>query len=384
MDIFGRNPSDYQHIQAMMRLGVWDDHTRALAERGMPHDFEALGNAERAGFRPFNDYDSLNMTQRAEANAQAASYLTNNLQAIVSMFQEVVYLGGRRVYDFIPMRMDIADGADSYLHRVVDKFGEGEFITTDGTDAPSALASMRPVTVPLGYAGIVGKWTVEDLRKAMFGGFPLDSQVMEAASMGALTHIAKVAFVGHPTRFQAQGLTKGLTNQPTAGAGAVTATTAAQTFDAGTAEQNIATIRDAIGRIIVNSLETYPTQIGGDLVVALPTAQFNYITTVRYGEGSDMTADRWISMNNPWTRRGGGQVMFMSLPELDSANNDDLTQDRMVVYVKNVNVVEMAQAIAPRVLSIEDKGYVICANFEYKFGPLFPGRPDGMQYVNNI
>ena len=56
----------------------------------------------------------------------------------------------------------------------------------------------------------------------------------------------------------------------------------------------------------------------------------------------------------------------------------------MVIYVKDTRVVEQGHAIMPRVLSIREEGYVICARFEYKFGPFFNGRPDGMGYVDNV
>ena len=385
-DIFGRNPSDYEHVQAQRSAGLYDANRQALRRRGLIHDFDAVGTAGQRGFHPISEWElqNLGVQKRAEANAQAATYLTNNVQAILAQFQEVVYLGGMRVFDFIPVRT-VPEGATSYLHRVVDKYGEGDFISTDGTDAPAAEATMRPVTVPVGYAGITGKWTVEDLRATMFGGFPLDTETIDAASRGSMTHIARVGFNGHATRFQSEGYTHGLTNQPSTGDGAVAVTTAGQTFAAGTVDQMIDLVQNGISKVIEDTKETYPSQIGGELCIALPTAQYNLITRARYGEGSDMTAARWIAANNNWTGRPGGtSVTFKSLPELDSGNNDDLTTDRMVIYVNDNRVIEQGHAIMPRVLSIREEGYVIMARFEYKFGPTFVGRPDGMQYIDTI
>ena len=383
-DIFGRNPADYEHIGAQRSAGLYEANRQALQRRGLIHDFDAVGTAGERGFHPISEWELANLSiqKRAEANAQAATFLTNNVQAILAQFQEVVYLGGMRVFDFIPVR-DVPEGATSYLHRVVDKYGEGDFISSDGTDAPAAEAVMRPVTVPVGYAGITGKWTVEDLRATMFGGFPLDSETIDAASRGAMTHIARVGFNGHATRFQSDGFTTGLINAPSTGDGAVAQVDANQTFAAGSVQQMIDVVQNSISKIIEDTEETYPSQIGGELCIALPTAQYNLITRARYGEGSDMTAARWIMANNNWTGRPGGtSVTFKSLPELaDAAGSNN---DRMVTYVKDTRVIEQGHAIMPRVLSIREEGYVIMARFEYKFGPTFIGRPDGVQYTDII
>ena len=74
-------------------------------------------------------------------------------------------------------------------------------------------------------------------------------------------------------------------------------------------------------------------------------------------------------------------MTFKSLPELKDAAGTD---DRMATYVKDSRVIEQGHAIMPRVLSIREEGYVIMARFEYKFGPTFIGRPDGMQYTDII
>ena len=141
-------------------------------------------------------------------------------------------------------------------------------------------------------------------------------------------------------------------------------------------------IRAAISAIIVRTVETMPRILSAPLHIALPTVQYDLVTTTRYGEGSDMTIDRWVSTNNPWTRRSSQPVTWGSLPELDGAGAS--SADRMLVYPKGMGVLEQAHAISPRVLRVLDMGRVICAQLEYKVGPLFVGRPDGIQAVDGI
>ena len=239
-DIFGRNPTDYAQIRAMIKMGQYESHCRAQQEQGRVHRFDALGNGQAFGYNPVGmgrPMSALSEEERAEINAQAAGYITNNLEAITAMTQEILYLGGRRVMDHVPIKSDVAEGAKTYMHRVIDRVGRGAFITTEGTDAPPARASIRRVPVPLGYGGIDGEWTVEDLRAAMFGGFPLDAETLTAAMEGALNHISIVALEGDPY-FTNSGFTTGLVNQPTTGNNAIGLTTlSSMTWATQTAEQ---------------------------------------------------------------------------------------------------------------------------------------------------
>ena len=380
-DIFGRQPTDYAHIRALMKVGKWEEQQRACEAAGRPHNFDALGG---------NGKVSRSMERvlpgdiaRAEPNAQAAGYLTNNLQAVANVIDEVLYLGGRRVSRFIPIRTDIAQGAKSYIRRVVDRVGRGAFITSEGTDAPSAKASLRAQPIPLGYGGIDGEWTAEDLRAAMFGGFPLDMEVVRAATEGALSHIARVAFNGD-AHFTSSSMQQGLVGFSTGtDADDVRLTTlTSQTWATRTGEQIIAHMRNAVSHIINDTKETLSENVMADLVIALPTTQFDLVSSLRYGEASDRSVAAWFAMNNPWTVRTGRPVQFLSLPELESAGGSNAA--RMAVYVKDVAVMEQAHAISPRMLRVLDMGRVICAQMEYKVGPLFLARPDGINYTDAI
>ena len=365
-DIFGREAHDYEHIVAAQRIGAWDDHNRAIQQAGEnPHNFVALGTGPGdPGL------------QRAEPNAQAIGFVTNNLQAIVGVVQEVLYLNNR-LMDHVPIRTDVAEGAKTYQHRVVDMTGKGRFITTDGTDAPRAGASLRALPVNLDYGGIDGLWTVEDLRAAMFAGFPLDSATLMAAAQGAINHIEEVAFIGDASRGW-----KGITNLPTTGGNKVMLTTLAnQTFSTQTADQIVTILQDAISKVIQDSKEILPRVLGGELHVMLPTSQFDLVVTRRYGEDANRSIADYVQMFNAWTKRGG-TLRFTSMPELDGAGAG--ATDRLVVYLKRTEVLEQAHAISPRVLRVLDQGRTICAQFEYKVGPLFVGRPSTVQYYDGV
>lgn len=162
-DIFGRSPQDYNVIRAWEEMGLWEarqELVASLVPHAAPrHDFEALGRVP----------DHL---ARQENNAQVTGYVTNSLQAVQTMIAETLYLN-YRLPDYIPINTGMPEGAASYLVRILDRVGKGQFITNYGTDAPTASVSQRTQTQILRYAGIDGLWSVEDVRSSMMSGIPL-------------------------------------------------------------------------------------------------------------------------------------------------------------------------------------------------------------------
>ena len=368
MDIFGRNPEDYQHIRALQKAKVWDRHQEALsARRGgvPPHSFKALGGGPPAALK------------RAEPNAQAFGFLTDNLLAIQSMTDEILYTQ-HRLPNFIYLNMNIEEGAATYAVRVTDYTGEGAFITNDGSDAPNATASQRLVPQALYYAGIDANWTVEDLRKAMTGGFPLDTESIEAAVRGAMNHMERVGLSGDSDI----GAT-GLVNLST-GTGEVNLQTqgANEDFDNRSGAQIRNIINDDISWVIETSDETFSSLVMDGMCVYLPVQQYNRLTSRFVGDDEERSVMRAIQEDNPWTHRTGNPVMFKSVQELAGAGAS--STDRMITCSMDSRVFEMGVPIAPRVLRILDLGRAVSAQVEYKFSPLFVKRPTVIRYRDNV
>ena len=366
-DIFAREAHDYDHIRELQGLGLWEQHQQLrTAETGSPpHDFNALQS--RGGGGQLN---------RAETFAQGVGYVTNNLQAVMSMMEEVLYTEFR-LPEFIPLISDVPEGAVTYAYRVGDKAGQGEFIDHDGSSAPSANAGVRLVPYPLHYAGIVPEWTVEDLRRAMFGGFALDTETVTAGVRGAMDHIERVGLEGD----EARGLV-GLTNLPITGRNGVTQSAAGGTFAASTAEAIRKEVTDAIGAVIESTSEVFGRQIKSGLTVYLPVAQFNMITSEPIGDNVDRSIWQYIALHNPWSEYTGQMPMLKAVQELKNAAASNA--ERMVVAVNDRRVMEMAVPIMPRVLTTLNKGYSICAPIEYKVSGLNVKRPSTIHYIDGI
>ena len=379
-DIFGRNPDDYAVVRARRAANEWDAYQRALATT-MPqatnhHDFRALGswgdNGQNAP-EPF---------RRAEQSAQAIGFVLNNLMAIQTMVDEVMYLS-YRLPEFCPLNMAIPDGADSYLVPVIDRAGRGRFITREGRDAPVAAISQRQVNHELGYAGIDALFTLEDIRRAAFAGVPLQTRTLEAAVQGALEHMEHTVLLGSD---QYPGST-GLLNYVGSGDAVVNNRESTIRFSGATAATSIRdAINDDISWVISSTREIFSRNIRDGMTVYLPTSQFDLLSTRFVGDNEERSIMRSIRENNAWSERTGNEVRFISVVELDEiiSTNGVGERDRMVVAVNDDRVFEAGISIPPRVLKIMDKGREICAQVEYKFSLIFMKRPTTIRYANKI
>ena len=373
-DIFGRTETDYASVRAYQEADLWEQRQAALAQErphaNPVHNFDALGS----GFP--------NGMERAEPNAQAIGFLTDNLVAIQSMVDEVLYLK-YRLPDYVHLNMNIAEGATSYLVKILDRTGRGSFITNFGTDAPVANVSQRQVTHELRYAGIDALYSVEDLRNAMFTGLALDSKVIESAIDGALEHMEAVVLLGSAGDDTLPSAIDGLCNYDT-GSGNVNLQTQGSnmTFSDLTGAQIRDLINDDISWVIETTKETFGTNIMDGMCVYFPTQQFNRTATRFVGDNEERSVMRAVQEDNAWTQRTGNPVMFKSVPELDGRGASNT--DRMITAVKDSRVFEAGVSISPRVLQVMNKGRYTCAQVEYKFSTLFMKRPTTIRYRDAV
>ena len=383
-DIFGRTAQDYQIVRALQEAELWDRYQQDGAVRrpaSTPtHDFNALQSGVPSAF------------ERATEDAQAVGYLTNNMLAIQTMVDEVLY-AAYRLPDFVHINTDIPEGARSYGVRVRDRRGRAQRISGPGFEAPSATRSEALKTVNIHWYGLDAEWSIDELRGAMMSGVPLDTESVEAAVTGTLETMEAVALTGgdydeHP----------GLLNQPISGTDAVTRTV--QDANATFADLTSVQIRNLINGRISNIIEITKEALGRTvtmgMTVYLPGPQYDLLTTRYIGDNAERTLMRSIIEDNPWTHfTNGSPLMIERVLEL-SGRGTNLGQggtvgagaavaaDRMVVALKHTRVAEIGVSIAPRVLRIMDRGRVVCAQVEAKFSPLFPKRPNTIHYVDAI
>lgn len=393
-DIFGRHMNQYRHLADLetLRPGAVGPHLVArAAERGhSPHNFNALQPRMR------NDLHT------RSTQAQGIGYVTDNLQAIMTMIEEIHYT--RFMLDqYVPLVTDIPEGATTYAYVVMDSVGEAALIANSGQDAPSAAVGVTTVPASLYYAGIIPQWTYEELRQAMFAGVALNTEVLSAAIMGAFQHIEKVGLNGGDIPGA-----KGLINQDVEASGdAETGTKVVRTLRTTTvgpwlegtdarvhAENARKDITDAIGKIIENTATVFGQQGQSGLTVYLPVEKFNWVTTHPMGDNADKSIWNYVSVNNPWTFATGQPVKLCHVINLKEAGWSELSPDttvlsrtkvdRMIVAVNDRSVMEMAIPIYPRPVGVHQNRFSVEVPIEHKLSSLNVKRFKAIRYHDNI
>ena len=367
-DIFGKQPEDYTVVRAMQKASTWERYQKSFIETA----------ASRGIQTGMHDFNALSVQHRATQDAQAVGYLTNNLLAIQTMADEIMYTA-YRLPEFISINTSVPEGARTYGVRVRDRVGRAQRISAPGFDAPSATSSETIVTQDMHWYGLDAEWSLDELRGAMMAGTPLDTESVAAAVTGTMETMEAVGLTGGGYAEQ------GLLNQPLTGDDAVRTRDAAATFSGSTVTVVRNEINAEISSVIEDSLETLGRNIQTGMTVYLPGTQYDSLTTRYIGDNAEHTLMASIMRDNPWTHfTGGSPLMIQRVLELDSARNPGSATDRMVTTLKDGRICEMGVSISPRVLRIMDMGRVITAQVEAKFSPLFMKRPQNVYYLNAI
>lgn len=360
-NIFGKNPDDYRYIRVAKEKGRYDSMKSALAAQGRVHNFDALGSFSKA---KFNDQ---------ELGAQAIGYVTNNLQAIQSEIEEILYTDFR-LDEFIPFEENIPEGAASYAYRTVDRQGIGSEIDHHGAQAQEASIGVQLTPYAIRYGGIRPSWTVNDLRRAMFAGIPLDTETIRAGVEGSMDHIEQVGISGD-TNHGIPGIIN-MTN--------VTAATAAGTYAARTADQIVTELQGQITNIIIDTEEVFGRVIKSELGIYAPISQASVLANRAYGDNRDKSIWDYLSENNDWTDYTGKPIKLIRLKELMGAGAGG-TNRILLGFPYEKRVWEFAMPISPRVITTVNTGYKIEAPIEYSYSGVNEKRTSrAMRYLDGV
>jgi len=361
-DILGREQSDYKLYDAMEKKKLFDAHMHQLATRGRMHNFDALPSRNNPARMPFND---------TEANAQAMTFLTNNLQAVQAFVEEILYTDFR-LDDYFPILTTIPEGATTYSFKRTNSYGRGKFIDNSGREANSASVSLENIPYGLNYAGIIPSWTLEDLRAAAFAGIPLDTKTIAAGTEGCLDHIEIVGLVGDSSR----GLV-GLTNSSD-----IPAANELKTIANMTPDEMVEFVQRNVSGIISQTAEVMSRVIKTGLTLYLPLAQETLIGDTKLSDDASKTVWEYVKTNNQWTRRTGQELKMVTVAELAGAGAGGT--DRALFGFNHERIMEMAMPIQPRVIQTINTHFGVDAPMEYKISGLNVKRGSAMRYADSI
>ena len=108
-------------------------------------------------------------------DAPLSVFFTRQLELIRPGAEEIVYpeLMGRTL---VPVKNDIPNGVEEYTYRVYDRVGRAAWVRDQADDFPRVDVFGREETAYFKNFGDSYGWSVQEMRNAQQGGYPLDAR----------------------------------------------------------------------------------------------------------------------------------------------------------------------------------------------------------------
>lgn len=261
--------------------------------------------------------------------------------------------------ELIPVQTDVPEWADSWDYISYDAVTLGKFIGSSADDLPNVALSGNKSSVPIGYAGNMYDYSLDELRKSQQLRIPLDTTKARAAFRGAQEHTQRVAYFGDASR----GMT-GLFNNPNL---ALDNSTVDWFNAATTGDQIVADMNGLLTKVWVNSANVHLPNC-----IVLDASRFAYIATKPMSATfPNMTILQYFKQNNLYTSITGRDLPVFSRLQLkgtELAKNGVTNggKDRMMAYELNDENLAMQAPIPWRSLAPQTDNLMIKVPCEYK------------------
>lgn len=210
---------------------------------------------------------------------------------------------------FVPCNTSIPAGAEFHTVRVVNKVGRAQLIKNYGSDLPTADLTGGEVPQVIRGAGIMYRYTTQELRAAMMAGIPLDTAKAMSARYALALLLDEVMFYGKAdvnAGESATGLDAGMLNSGLTGLVTLANTTGFTTptgaqgsklWRRKTADEMVLDLNSFVNNVVRSTLGIHRPN-----AIRLPLAAYNIATTKRMGDGSDMTVLKHFMAVNPYIK----------------------------------------------------------------------------------
>lgn len=260
--------------------------------------------------------------------------------------------------ELIPVQTDVPEWADSWDYISYDAVTLGKFIGSSADDLPNVALSANKSSVPIGYAGNMYDYSLDELRKSQQLRIPLDTTKARAAFRGAQEHTQRVAYFGDAKRNMT-----GLFNNPNL---ALSNSTLNWFDPATTGDQIVADMNQVLVDVWVNSANVHLPN-----AIVIDARRFALIATKRMGTITDRTILEYFKMNNLYTSVTGRDLPVFSRLQLSAAQLaangvSNGNKDRMLAYELNDENLAMQVPIPWRSLAPQMHNLMVKVPCEYK------------------
>jgi len=243
--------------------------------------------------------------------------LSRQLEYVKAQTYDIEY-SKLKAREFIPISNEVPEGAEAMVYRSWDETGMAKVISDYADDLPMVDALAKEHMVTFTDLGDAYSWTVRDLKRAAFGGIPLDAKKAQAARNVLERKIDDIAAFGLPEK-----ALPGFLNHPNVPE--IAAVNGDWLNPATTPDQILADLFALEQAVINQTLEVHEAD-----TLLLPVPLYGKIATTSYGANSDRTilryflenaqsiknVDKWSKLNTAGDAGAPRAVAYARTPEV--------------------------------------------------------------------
>lgn len=222
-----------------------------------------------------------------------SAFMLRQLDYIKQQTYDIKYaeLKARKLF---PVSSEADPGAERIFYRQYDQSGIAKIISNYADDLPDADVSGQEFFAMVKTIGASYKYSVQEMRAAVYGNVPLEQRKANAARRAIAQKENSLAFKGDA----ATGLI-GLFNAPNLTSVTIPAT------GTGATTQWVNKTPDQIlfdMNLVANSIVSTTLGVEEPDTMLLPLAQFNYVASTARSANSDTTILNYFLQNNPYIK----------------------------------------------------------------------------------
>ena len=317
---------------------------------------------ESVGYKVCYSVDAT-MPQKFTVDSDGIAFYISQLAYLETKIYERKYATITYLQD-IPVVSGVPEHAQEWNYRSYDGVTAGKFIGASAKDLPKIAAKANMSKVPIGYAGNMLEWSLEELRNGAFLNMPIDTIQAGLAFRSSQEHSQTVAYFGDADRKM-----NGLFNHPN-----VPKKNAPKAVSAMSGQELYDLVNDLLFEVNEDTALTHLP----DTVRVYPQL-FKLMNSTLMTGYTDTSVMKYFKENNYYTQQTGQQIDILPRLQLKgsmmSANGvSNGGKDRIMVYEKNEenlgvvnNMPFRLTAPQPHLLSIEVAGEYKCSGTDFRF-----------------
>lgn len=258
--------------------------------------------------------------------------------------------------DLVPVNTDVPEWADSWDYISFDAVTLGKFIGSSADDLPKVSLAANKTSVPIGYAGNMYDYSLDELRKSQQLRIPLDTSKAAAAFRGSQEHTQRVAYFGDAGRQMT-----GLFNNAN-----LALDSSVVDWSTATGAQIVEDMNSLMVEVWVNSANVHVPN-----TFVLDSTRWAQISSKRMDTGTDTTVLEFFKANNLYTSLTGQPLRVVPRLQLTAAvlaanGVSNGGKDRMMAYELMEENLGMVNPIPWRPLAPQLRGLNVEVPAEYK------------------